>query len=79
MAKARTKCASAGRDCERDAVGKKAKVVLPVAPLPDLIEWWQSEHVPALRSRQSCVSRWLAAAARDLQRRADPMPAAAER
>ena len=29
-------------------MGKKAKVVLPVAPLPDLVEWWQSEHVPGL-------------------------------
>ena len=29
-------------------MGKKANVVLPVAPLPDLVEWWQSEHVPGL-------------------------------
>jgi len=29
-------------------VGKKSKVVLPVAPLLDLVEWWQSEHVPGL-------------------------------
>jgi hypothetical protein len=26
-------------------VAKKAKVVLPVAPLPDLMRWWQSQDV----------------------------------
>jgi Nucleotidyltransferase of unknown function (DUF6036) len=26
-------------------VAKKAKVVLPVAPLPDLVRWWQSQKV----------------------------------
>lgn len=47
-AKARPKCASAGRDCEGSTVGKKAKLVLPVAPLPDLVGWWQSQDVRGL-------------------------------
>jgi len=29
-------------------VGKKAKLVLPVAPLPDLVGWWQSQDVRGL-------------------------------
>jgi len=29
-------------------VAKKAKLVLPVAPLGDLVAWWQSQHVPGL-------------------------------
>jgi hypothetical protein len=29
-------------------MAKKAKVVLPVAPLPDLVEWWESQRVPGL-------------------------------
>jgi hypothetical protein len=29
-------------------VGKKGKPVLPVAPLADLVEWWQSQDVPGL-------------------------------
>ncbi len=29
-------------------MGKKSRVVLPVAPLPDLVKWWQSQHVPGL-------------------------------
>ena len=38
-------CGSAGRVCERRIVAKKAKqVLLPIAPLPDLTQWWQSQH-----------------------------------
>jgi hypothetical protein len=29
-------------------VAKKPKAVLPVAPLPDLMRWWQAQHVPGL-------------------------------
>jgi hypothetical protein len=29
-------------------VAKKAKLVLPVAPLPDLMRWWRTERVPGL-------------------------------
>lgn len=29
-------------------MGKKAKEVLPVAALSDLVKWWQSQHVPGL-------------------------------
>jgi Nucleotidyl transferase of unknown function (DUF2204) len=29
-------------------VAKKPKVLLPVAPLPDLMKWWHSEHVAGL-------------------------------
>ena len=29
-------------------MAKKAKVVLPVAPLPDLVEWWRSQRVSGL-------------------------------
>lgn len=29
-------------------MGKKAKLVLPVAPLPDLVGWWQSQDVRGL-------------------------------
>jgi len=29
-------------------VGKKAEPAFPVAPLPDLVEWWRSQNVPGL-------------------------------
>ena len=29
-------------------MGKQSRVVLPVAPLPDLVEWWQSQDVRGL-------------------------------
>jgi hypothetical protein len=29
-------------------VGKKTPVTLPVAPLPDLVHWWNSQNVPAI-------------------------------
>lgn len=29
-------------------MGKRSKVELPVAPLPDLTRWWQAQGVPAL-------------------------------
>jgi hypothetical protein len=29
-------------------VAKKAKPVLPVGPLPDLVQWWQSQHARGL-------------------------------
>jgi hypothetical protein len=29
-------------------VAKKADVVLPVAPLPDLMRWWEAQHAPGI-------------------------------
>jgi hypothetical protein len=29
-------------------VAKKAKIVLPLAPLPELVQWWQDQQTPAL-------------------------------
>src|SRR5262249_939114 len=43
LAKARTRCDGAGLFCERPTVAKKDKVVLPVAPLPDLVKGRRSQ------------------------------------
>ncbi len=46
--KARPRFGSAGRGYERRTVAKKAGSVLPIAPLPDLMRWWESQQAVGL-------------------------------
>src|SRR5262245_1549226 len=48
LLKAKGKCARVGRGCAGPTVAKKAKVALPVAPLPDLMKWWRFQKTRGL-------------------------------